>query len=49
MGNLTWLFDVSLIVTIVFGAAVIGLSLCWWLIFKRTVRRFNQTGDRHAR
>ncbi|MFC6182146.1 hypothetical protein [Lactiplantibacillus daowaiensis] len=44
-----WLFPVSLTVTIVFGAVVLGLSICWWLIFKWTVRRFNTEGKRHAR
>ncbi|VDG19067.1 hypothetical protein [Lactiplantibacillus mudanjiangensis] len=49
LGSLAWLLPVSLIVTISFGIVVLGLSVCWWLIFKRTVRRFNLKGKDDAR
>lgn len=44
MGNFAWLLPVSLTVTILFGVVVSGLAICWWLIFKRTVRHFNTKG-----
>lgn len=44
--NFAWLFPISLIVTIVFALVALGLAICWWLIFKLTVRRFN-TEERH--
>ncbi|GEO70020.1 hypothetical protein [Levilactobacillus acidifarinae] len=44
MGNFAWLLPVSLTVTVLFGVAVGVLAVCWWLIFKRTVRHFNTEG-----
>lgn len=45
--NLTWIFSVSTVVTTFLGLSVLALGICWWLIFKKTVRRFNAEGDRH--
>jgi len=44
-----WLWPISLGVTILFSLVVGGLAVCWWLIFLRTIRRFNTEEDRdHA-
>lgn len=40
-GSLGWLFPFSLVVTIIFGIVVFVLAICWWRIFKLTIRRFN--------
>lgn len=37
----SWLLPVSLTITIAFGIVVCILSVCWWLILKRTVKTFN--------
>ncbi|CAJ1177157.1 hypothetical protein FD33_GL000520 [Companilactobacillus paralimentarius DSM 13238 = JCM 10415] len=46
LGSLNWLFSFSLVVTIIFGIVIVVLSICWWQIFKLTIRRFN-TEDKH--
>jgi len=44
--GLSWLFPFSLVVTIIFGIVVAVLAVCWWLIFKSTIRHFNME-DKH--
>lgn len=39
--DLAWLFSVNLIITVLFGTIVVVLSICWWIIFKLTIRHFN--------
>lgn len=46
-GNFSWLFSLSLIITIAFAIVVFVLSICWWLIFKLTIRRFNTEDKKH--
>ncbi|KRO00764.1 hypothetical protein [Companilactobacillus kimchiensis] len=45
-GKFSWLFSFSLVITIMFAIVVIVLSICWWQIFKLTIRHFN-TEDKH--
>lgn len=47
LGTFAWLFPVSLIVTIVFGIVVFVLAICWWVIFKETIRCFNTEDKKH--
>ncbi|HIW71430.1 MAG TPA: hypothetical protein H9875_02260 [Candidatus Levilactobacillus faecigallinarum] len=44
MGHFAWLLPISLTITVLFGIVVLGLAVCWWLIFRRTGRRFNTKG-----
>lgn len=39
--NLDGLFSFSLVITVMFGIVVVILSICWWKIFKLTIRHFN--------
>ncbi|WP_158610652.1 hypothetical protein [Lactiplantibacillus garii] len=41
LGSFAWVLPVSVTVTAVLGLTVLGLGICWWRIFKLTVRRFN--------
>lgn len=41
MKAFAWLLPISLAVTVVFAVVMVGLAVCWWLIFRLTVRRFN--------
>ncbi|GAQ00859.1 hypothetical protein LFAB_16450 [Companilactobacillus farciminis] len=42
-----WLFSFSLGITIIFGIIVVILSMCWWKIFKLTIRHFNLEDKNH--
>ncbi|MFD1419389.1 hypothetical protein [Lactiplantibacillus songbeiensis] len=49
MGLVSWLLPLSLVVTISFGIVVAILAVCWWLIFRRTIRTFNTEGKSKPR
>lgn len=47
LGSFAWLFPFSFVVTVFFGIVVFVLSVCWWVIFKKTIRCFNTEDKRH--
>lgn len=44
LGTIGWLLPVSLIITSLFGGVLVLFAGCWWLIFRRTIQRFNTKG-----
>ena len=46
--ELSWLLQVGLVVTIIFGLTLLSFISCWWFVLNRTIQRFNREVDHHV-